>query len=534
MSLRAFVLARAENLLFALLLLLHLLPIWTVRYFLTTDGPAHLYNAWVTKVLLTQAQHPFHHYLAFNPVPVPNYLTSIILSGFLGVLPPWLAEKLVQTLYVIGLPWALRYMLRAWQPRAGFLALLAFPLIYSSVFQYGFYNFCLSIVLLLVILGYWRLHLYQLGWAPRRIAGLALWLLLLYFAHPLTYLVTGLVLGLFVLEQTWFSLVPEGTRRADLLRSGLLSLLLASAPSLLLLGWYLRHPTAEESVPSAHIATGKLLQDWLALEPLRFMGSAEGTYRGLIATLLLGLVSYTVWCQLRGRRVASGLAWALGAGLLVLAYVLLPDALLGGSIIRPRLGVLSYLLLIGLLSTVPYPRRLRQALVGATILLTVLLLSFRANKYRTLATGLNEYLTAISYLRPGTSLASFTYAHVTRMPNGKDYKSYIDVFPHVAGYLGVERHLLNYENYEAHTGYFPLVWRPGQALLTDRDSTPARIEWTTYPRRQWPDYVLLWGRGLKPVPTANAQQLAAHLSQYYHSLYRSPTGLLELWGLSKK
>lgn len=509
------------------MVLLHLLPLWSFRYFATTDGPSHLYNAWATKVLLTHTPHPVHQAFAINSGPVPNYLTQVLLVSALHLLPPWLAEKLVQTLYVVGLPLALRYVVRAWRPGAGFLALLAFPLVYSAVFQYGFYNFCLSVVLFLVVLGYWRRHFFARLPTLRHVVGLVSLLLVLYFAHPLPYLLAGFVVGLCVLEEAWR--LPGPASRLTYLRTRLSILLIACLPSLLLMGWYLSQPTVEELVSVVSIGPGQLLHDWVMLEPLRFMGSAEGTYRKLLATLLFGMVGYVGWCHARGRALAPGGALALAAGLLVLAYVLLPDALLGGSILRPRLGLLSYLLLIGLLATVSYPRWLRQAVVGVVVVVAVLLLGFRYGKYRTLATGMDEYRTATSYLRPGASIASFSYGAISRMPNGKAYQSYIDVFPHATGYLGVERQLLNLENYEAHTGYFPVVWRPGQAVMTDRDEQPPRINWQTTPRTQWPDYVLLWGRNVQVVPTTNAQQLESHLAQHYHLVYRSPTKLLELY-----
>lgn len=519
---------RAESGLFGVLVLVHLLPLWSFRYFPTTDGPAHLYNAWAANQLLTHAQHPFHQYLAFNPVPVPNYLTQGLLMGLLHLLPPWLAEKLVQSLFVVGLPWAVRYVVRAWQPAAGFLALLAFSFIYSAVFQYGFYNFCLSLVLLLVAIGYWRRHLHEPRVAARNVVGMGGLLLLLYFAHPLTYLLTGLVLGLLTLERAWTT--PPG-QRTQRLRTGLGVLLLACAPSLLLLGGYLQQPVAEQQPEGITVGAGKLLHDWLVLEPLRFMGSAEGTYRGLLAGLLLSLVAYAAWQHQRGGALRPGAAWALAALLVLGGYVLLPDALLGGSILRPRLGLLSYLLLLGLLSTVPYPRRLRQLVMGLSALLAVLLLGFRLGKYRTLVTGLQEYQSAAPYLRPGATIVSFTFASVRRMPNGRDYASYIDVFPHAASYLSVERQLLNLENYEAHTGYFPLVWQPGQAFLTERTTQPAQAAWATYPRAQWPEYVLVWGGNLPATPPAAARLLLGQLARHYVPCYQSATGLLELYRL---
>ena len=421
-----------ERVLFSILVLVHVLPVWAFRYFPTTDGPAHLYNAWLWKTLALNASHPFHHYLAFNFQPEPNYLSHVLLAGALTVLPPWLADKVVLTLYVAGLPIALRYWLRSWQPAAKFLAVLGLPFVYSMVFQFGFYNFCLSLVLLLVVLGYWRRHLYTSRWAPCRVAGLAGWLTLLYFSHPLTYLVAGLVLGLMVLERA-LVLTASGRRTwsGGRLVDGLASLALACFPTLPLLIWYLWHQQPEADAPTvaATLNTWQRLNDWLLLEPLRFMGSAEATYRLILAVLLGGLLGYAGWQHLRRQAVAVAGAWAVAIIGLAVAYIWMPDAITGGSIVRPRLALCSYLLVLGLLSTVPYPRRLQQFILGVGGLLAVLLLGFRYSHYRTLATGIDEYRSAAPYLRPGATLAALTYGNVTHMPNGKTYDSYINPFP---------------------------------------------------------------------------------------------------------
>jgi hypothetical protein len=74
------------------------------------------------------------------------------------------------------------------------LAVLGFPLVYSVVLLWEFYNFCLGLALLLLASGYWQWHTGR--WRPATIAGLAGLLTLFYAAHPMTYLVSGRWLGL--------------------------------------------------------------------------------------------------------------------------------------------------------------------------------------------------------------------------------------------------------------------------------------------------------------------------------------------------
>ena len=521
---------RLERGLFALLLGLHLLPIWAFRYFASTDGPAHLYNAWVLKNMLLDPQSRFHALLAFNLNPEPNYLSHVLLAALLTVFPPWLAEKAVLTLYVAGLPLAVRYLVRSWQPKAGFLAVLAFPFIYSVALQWGFYNFCLSMVLLLWTLGYWKRHLAGPTWPGlRRVAALMGLITLVYLAHPLAYLAGGLLLGLLVIEQ--LMLAPAGGRSwgaRALPQLGAIAV--AFAPTLPLLAWYFWRKGGEGSATAAPLSKFEYFSDWLALEPLRFMGSAEHTYRTLVVGLLLLALGYAAWQHWRGAALAPAWAWLVGGAILVVGYVLVPDALAGGSIIRPRLGLLSYLVAMGGLATVPYTPAMRWAVFVGGFGVAALFLSFRFGHYRTLQAGLAEYYSAATHIRPGSTIAPLQLAHVTHMPDGRQYSSYIDAFSHSAGYLAVERNLASYENYEAQTGYFPLVWRPGQERLSQSDSLPQRLDIAPRPGAPAPDYVLVWGA---PDTTAqaspNRHRALAQLDSFYRPVYRSRTGLVLLF-----
>lgn len=101
-----------EEATFWLLLLVHLVPVWASHYFLTADGPAHLYNAALLKAMLVEPASSAHQLLALNLNPEPNYLSHLLLAGLLTVLPPWLAEKVILTACVAGLPLALRYIIK--------------------------------------------------------------------------------------------------------------------------------------------------------------------------------------------------------------------------------------------------------------------------------------------------------------------------------------------------------------------------------------------------------------------------------------
>lgn len=536
--------AKTEQVIFWLLVLLYALPIWRWHYFLTIDGPTHLYNAWLLKTMLLAPHSVFHQWLAFNLNPEPNYLSHLLLGGLLTVLPPWLAEKLVQTAYVVGLPLAMRYLIRSWQPAAGFLATLVFPLIYSVVFLFGFYNFCLSLVMLLLVLGYWKRHVAPANRSVRAVGVLAALMTLLYFSHPLSYLVSGLMLGLFVLEQA------IGTRRTSLPQTGraLLAVALAYLPTLPLLGWYFWSKGTATAQPV--ISRRDNLKDWLSLAPIRHMTGNEGShpyfhlnagtwyllpnteasYLQLIGLVVSLALAYAAWRYARYQPNSRAWAWLLGAALMVLAYLILPDAISGGSVIRPRWGIFSYLLLIGGLTAVTYPPRARVGLLAAATTVAVLLLAFRYAKYQTMQSALADYLSAAAPIQTGASLLPFIYSQPTHMPDGHEYPSTYNMLSHAASYLSLDRQLLNLENYEAETNYFPLLWRPGHLPIQQPNGTPARP--TAVLLAHPASYVLLWG-SKQPSATGSATDrriISVYLTRYYQLTYRSPSGLLELYG----
>lgn len=510
-----------ENAAFWLLLGLHVLLLCSGRYFPTADGPTHLYNAWLWKAMLLQPGHPAHQVLAFNPNPEPNYLSHLLLAGLLTLGPPWLAEKLLLLLYVAGLPLALRYALRSTrQAGVGWLAILGFPLVYSVVLLWGFYNFCLSLVLLLLANGYWQRHTGR--WRPATIVGLAGLLTLLYAAHPMTYLVSGLLLGLLA--------VVAGRARPARLLTELGILLLTHLPTLLLLAWYAARKGTATGQPA--LDYGINLWEWFRLEPIHYFGSAEGTYRWLLAAVLIGCI--VAACARVVRRQASGwplLPWALGFLLLLGAYVAMPDAIAGGSITRPRWGLMSYLALLAGLAAVPWPPRWRAIGLGASTLVAALLLGFRLPKLRAFQAGVQEYQLLAPYLRPGATILPITYDKENRLPDALATNTYIPVLSEAVNYIAVEHQLISYENYEASAGYFPLVWRPGKTPLLVAELRPAHLAPFLSEPAHLPTYVLLQGRLSATAPDAgNALLLTNYLQRFKYKLrYRSPHSLLELY-----
>src|SRR5271157_4312289 len=98
-----------ESALFWFFLIACAAPIWCLSQIPTQDGPAHLYNAYLLSGWWKTSFPVDRTYFAFNPAPVPNWFSTVILAIFMQVFSPRIAEKILLTSYVILLPVAFRY-----------------------------------------------------------------------------------------------------------------------------------------------------------------------------------------------------------------------------------------------------------------------------------------------------------------------------------------------------------------------------------------------------------------------------------------
>src|SRR5262245_53232457 len=100
---------RLDAVLFALLLLVEVAPIWWFEYFPSSDGPSHIENA----TILLRYHDPdwafVRDFYTISTRPDPNWLGHLLLAGLIGFVPPLIAEKILLTGYVVLLPVSVRY-----------------------------------------------------------------------------------------------------------------------------------------------------------------------------------------------------------------------------------------------------------------------------------------------------------------------------------------------------------------------------------------------------------------------------------------
>jgi hypothetical protein len=517
--------------LFLGLALLYVVPFWVVRYVPTIDGPCHLYNAWILRHYGDTAHYPMvNRYFELLPKPFPNWLSHLLLAGLMWVFPPLVSEKLLLSGYVLLFLGGLWYLAGAVDPERRWLAYFGFLFVFSLSLQFGFYNFCYSLGLFAIAVGYWWRRRDSLDLAAAVKLNLLLWLC--YFAH-----IISTVLALAAIAVLWLATLRRENFKRRLLH------LVALAPQTILPLWFLSaqgstvYP-AEEGFRSlwpafvhfsvffgieeqtrlgvglevvfallVALSVGTRLRKWRQLPPLPPLAAAPaiGGTPGRSAALPAGR---------REPAAASDLGFLLLAVGLAVLYFVGPEGMSGGSLLKMRLAAYPWLVLIPWLA--PGLRGLaRGAAIGALALLAVLNLGYVVHCYRQLATRLQPFISGLDKAESHTVVVPLLFARYGSC-------SRAGYLGHTIDYAALAKDLVDWNNYEAVTGYFPLRFKEFANHDTYTvEATPGDVR----PRElmEQADYVYCWK--IQP-----GQRIRRRLRNYFtlvaagddYELYQSP------------
>lgn len=172
--------------------------VWLVPWFVTQDGPSHLYNAEIIGASLAPGSS-FGDYFQVRWQALPNWAGHLATVGLLKVLPPREADRVLMTVTLAGFAASVVW-LRAQVAGARGLwitALVAALLGMNLTWLFGFTSFLLGASLVPVTLGVWWAGRDGMGWG--RVAALAGLLVLGYFCHLISLGLTVIGIGVLAL-----------------------------------------------------------------------------------------------------------------------------------------------------------------------------------------------------------------------------------------------------------------------------------------------------------------------------------------------
>jgi len=470
------------------------LAIWRVRTFVTQDGPAHLYNAYILAQSLDPSS-PFRDVFQVRWEPLPNWAGHVTLLGLETILPPRWADRVMTTLTLVAIAigvFRLRIRVGGTDglPASAFLAAL---LAMNVTWLLGFTSFLLGAAVFPVTLGAWWVSRdSERPW--RRALALAALMTLGYFCHLVSLGLTAL--GLVVLEA--FTPGPRRARRALSTAAGLIPL----GPLALIYLSLMRSGGGKLSPEWKHLENVLSLRSWIKqlswVDPisiarrdvLPFLEGNTSPWFALaspvvwLSAALLVLIVVAIAGRADNRYETRGW-WVLGA-ILIIGGACSPDTLGAshGEYLQQRIVLLG---LVALAPVLPFDaRRARPAtmMLAVAVALQAAFVCDYARTSERMAGSIARDI--ISRSIPGSG----KNPRVIMMLSGIRTNFRANPILHADGLLGIGTDRILWNDYETRYYYFPVRFREGL-------EHPDTVELEQIALSEEPDRVERWARLLE-------------------------------------
>jgi hypothetical protein len=331
-------------------------PIWSVTHFVTQDGSAHVYNAYLMGELLNG--NPFvERHAVLNSLAVPNSSGHWLLVLLLQLLPPDAVSKAISTLTYAAFVAAIAWLRLRTVGKDGVATsiLLGAALGLNWMWLLGLYNFIISVICFIVAVGFYWTRREAMS-APAA-AVLSLLLIATYTSHIVSFGIVAATVGVFAIA------VPRKERHRTLVWTAL-----ALVPVVLLgLRFVLAAQGAEDYTPNwRSLGDAHSLAGWFnqlrSADPFIFISRKTFPFSAIqsmgmavfapivwigvsLACLAIATVRHREWMTAGGRPLFACLlaVWALVA-------LVAPDdfGLTNGSVLRERVLLCALCLVVPL------------------------------------------------------------------------------------------------------------------------------------------------------------------------------------------
>ncbi len=456
---------RAELLIFTIITIVNLLPFVATRFFPSMDGASHLSNSNIINQLVVHHNPLFRQFFMINPEPVPNWTSHLLISLFTLLMPAFLAEKILIIILLASTPFAFRMLLQTISPKGTLFSFLIFPFTHSMFFFFGFFNFCMAILIFLVALNYWLRHEHE-ALHLRQLITLTILVALTYFSHIVIFGILLIVIALHIITGSLLELICHKNNRQIIFRQFLkktLAITLAAfIPLILFVYFFYSRPETREI---KYIPFRELVKIMVSVRPLISLNPViEGKQTVILFYLLVfmgGTGALFFLTRIYRKFIKKEIAvtavekqplprfnfWWLSISLSVLLalYFKLPDAYGTASYTNLRIGFLFFLLAILWISTFRIPWYFGLIAAVAGIYVNTVLIHVYKPSIKELGKLADSCNKAADFIAPN-SLVLPLYC----MDNW--------FTGHFVDYIAVDKPIVMVYNYECESGYFPVKW----------------------------------------------------------------------------
>jgi hypothetical protein len=525
-----------ERLIFALITIIFLYPVWSVDFFVTGDGPCHLYNS---KILLDWWQHKhtdfYKPFYFLNTNFEPNWLYNLITMPLLRYFEVGMAEQLFFTIYVLGFCLGFRFLIRQINPQAVFLSHLGMLFCYHKLLMSGFLNNSMSMMLWLWAAGWW-------WWCRDSKSTWVLWVtailwLVVYAAHPMGFVFTGMTVATMIAGLAIYEYKASGLNTAiqlgwERVQRSIVTML----PTLILFFEFLFRREFKPS-ETTHNAV-QILNDVLKVLTLTSVHNREQDLA--VATGITCIVFFIGAIILRLREIQ----WKFSDGLLIFVlltwYIVLfpPSSFSGGLEVALRMILLPYFAMLCWSATANFPVWAKLIASTTALVIAVGLTAARVPVHKRASDYASEVFSAKDHIKEPATILTLNYDWAGLTPDNQPIANRNWLFNHVDCYIGAAKTAVISDNYEANYFYFPVIarWQTNMYQQTDKDGVnfdhrPPCADILSYNRRtgQNIDYVLMLSYRDEFKDHEYTKSIFSQLEQGYDKVFTSAAGRVMLY-----
>lgn len=438
------------------LVVIGLLPLIFTKYYLTLDGPGHIYNGNIIKEMILGNHIEFTNLFKFNTLPVPNWISHFLFASLNMVFPDYITEKIVLGSYFILFPFFFRKIVLWFAPQNKTFSYLGVLFAHNHLLYFGFYNMVFGIVALFGTIYFILNYVNKINF--RQIYILAILLLLVYFSHILILLITIVIAVLLPLASLKTEKAENGliVSNWSMFYTKLKVILVAMIPTVILTGLYILNVDSLEEAGRMDL---KELINWIIdVRPLLTLCyCADWKYftHGLFAlfVLMMGTNLFLLIrdnchmsegkLQIKIPKPTFSYIWALFFIAFAILFLIVPNA----NLMPDRLIVLVYIFLCFWLATLTYPRWLHKTAFIIILIIHIALSFWHTRAMRATSKQIVQMKEVTLHIEPGSLLLPFNYASSSNW-----------LHSHSPCYLGSGKPIVVLENYEAQLKWFPLNW----------------------------------------------------------------------------
>jgi hypothetical protein len=448
-----------------------IIAIWFVPWFVTQDGPRHVYNAHILSAL-SNDQSAFKDFYSARAGLLPYVGVYKLLGGLMSIVSPRTADRLLMTLTSTGFAasvlW-LRWRVVGWDKMWAVVPLVLLVSI-SRLWLLGLYFFLLGACLFAVTLGFWWRWREDLN--PARAGLIAVLLAANYFFHVVSAGITAFALA-------GLAAATPGSN----LRKRVLWTAASIAPSAALIVGFgsLMENSGGALTEWTGLADAFSIQSWIQyLQTADFISFSFKEPVGALAlptdcpfveqnALRYAVLWPSIWAgaglllllasTLRSRATLKRLisseyrGWIVITALLFCAGLFGPSAGGQGTIVRERLLLLGVVTLVPLIRPGPETAAARVGLLLLAVA-AALQIAFVLDYARISNRVAGKVMQVTPYLEGGQRVALMIADPRTHY--------LLNPLPDIANQLGVSKDVVVWNNYGPSYYYFPVDFRSGQ------------------------------------------------------------------------